>query len=70
MGLVNHHNKVPELQRKYQAAYRAHTRVWRISPRSSFLYTPFLAVMWGTTAFSMYAMTRKVCGYNTWFGKD
>lgn len=29
-GFVNAQNKVPEHQRTYQAAYRAHTRIWRI----------------------------------------
>ncbi|CAN8095789.1 unnamed protein product [Discula destructiva] len=67
---VNAPNKVPEYQRKYQTAYRAHTRIWRIHPRSSFLYLPFVTVMWATTAATMYGMGRKVLGHNTWFGKD
>lgn len=29
-GFVNAPNKVPEHQRNYQAAYRSHTRIWRI----------------------------------------
>lgn len=29
-GFVNAPNKVPEHQRTYQAAYRGHTRIWRI----------------------------------------
>lgn len=29
-GFVNAANKVPEHQRTYQAAYKAHTRIWRI----------------------------------------
>ena len=29
-SLVNAKNKVPEHQRVYQAAYRAHTRIWKI----------------------------------------
>lgn len=29
-GFINAPNKVPEHQRAYQAAYRAHTRIWRI----------------------------------------
>ena len=29
-SLVNAPNKVPEHQRAYQAAYRAHTRIWKI----------------------------------------
>ncbi|KAK1829698.1 hypothetical protein QBC39DRAFT_356246 [Podospora conica] len=70
MALVNAPNKVPEHQRVYQAAYRAHTRIWKISPRSNIMYTPYLIVMWGTFGASMYAMGRKVLGYNTWFGKN
>ncbi|KAK2602607.1 hypothetical protein N8I77_009125 [Diaporthe amygdali] len=34
-GFVNAPNKVPEHQRAYQAAYRAHTRVWRITGRKA-----------------------------------
>jgi len=30
LSLVNAPNKVPEHQRVYQAAYRAHTRIWKI----------------------------------------
>lgn len=69
-GFVNAPNKVPQHQRTYQAAYRAHTRIWRISPRSSFMYLPFVWVMWGSTAALTYAMGRKIAGHNTWFGKD
>ncbi|KAJ4425292.1 hypothetical protein N0V82_000102 [Gnomoniopsis sp. IMI 355080] len=68
-GFINAPNKVPEYQRTYQAAYRSHQRIWRIHPRSTILYVPFVTVMWATTAASMYAMGRKVAGYNTWFGK-
>ncbi|PSS02465.1 hypothetical protein BD289DRAFT_478841 [Coniella lustricola] len=69
-GFVNAPNKVPEHQRNYQAAYRNHTRIWRIHPRSTVLYVPFVVLMWGTTAATTYAMGRKVLGYNTWFGKN
>ncbi|KAH7309443.1 hypothetical protein B0I35DRAFT_439977 [Stachybotrys elegans] len=48
MGLVDAKNKVPEYQRFYQQAYKAHTRVWQINPRSRFLVTPFTFVMWAT----------------------
>ena len=34
-SFVNAQNKVPELQRTYQAAYRAHTRVFQIVSRPS-----------------------------------
>ncbi|KAK1760935.1 hypothetical protein QBC47DRAFT_368645 [Echria macrotheca] len=70
MGLVNAPNKVPEHQRVYQAAYRAHTRIWKISPRSNVLMTPYLILMWGTFGASMYGMGRKVLGYNSFFGKN
>ncbi|KAK7709258.1 hypothetical protein SLS63_013263 [Diaporthe eres] len=69
-GFVNAQNKVPEHQRTYQAAYRAHTRIWRINPRSTVLYVPFVWIMWGTTGAMMYAMGRKVMGHNSWFGKN
>ncbi|KAK0635679.1 hypothetical protein B0T17DRAFT_482277 [Bombardia bombarda] len=69
-SLVNAKNNVPEKQRIYQAAYRNHTRIWKISPRSSMMLVPFNVLMWGTFGASMYAMGRKVLGYNTWFGKD
>lgn len=29
-SLVNAKNRVPELQRFYQQAYKAHTRLWKI----------------------------------------
>jgi hypothetical protein len=70
MGLVNAKNKVPEHQRVYQAAYRNHTRLWKISPRSNIMLTPYLVLMWGTFGACMYGMGRKVLGYNTWFSKD
>ncbi|KAJ9142777.1 hypothetical protein NKR23_g7061 [Pleurostoma richardsiae] len=69
-GLVNAPNRVPEHQRTYQHAYRAHTRIWRINPRSSILYVPFVITLWGTCGLSLYAMGRKVAGYNTWFSKE
>ncbi|GKT48858.1 uncharacterized protein ColSpa_09039 [Colletotrichum spaethianum] len=30
MGLVDAKNKVPELQKFYQTAYKEHTRLWKI----------------------------------------
>lgn len=70
MAFVNAPNKVPEHQRVYQAAYKAHTRIWRIAPRSTAMYTPFTIVMWGTCGACLYGMGRKVLGYNSFFGKD
>ncbi|KAB5575911.1 hypothetical protein GE09DRAFT_1215650 [Coniochaeta sp. 2T2.1] len=69
-GLVNARNTVPERQRFYQQAYRGHQRIWKINPRTPYLYTPFVILLWGSTAATMYAMGRKVLGHNTWFGKD
>ncbi|KAK0739669.1 hypothetical protein B0T21DRAFT_284217, partial [Apiosordaria backusii] len=68
--LIDAPNKVPHQQRVYQAAYRAHTRIWRISPRSNIMLTPYFALMWGTFGACMYGMGRQVCGYKTWFGKN
>ncbi|GAW16799.1 hypothetical protein EKO27_g8813 [Xylaria grammica] len=69
MGLVDAPNKVPEHQRFYQQAYKQHTRLWQINPRSSKLMVPYTILLWGTLGASMYMMGRKVFGYNTWFGK-
>ncbi|KAH6626853.1 hypothetical protein B0J18DRAFT_425839 [Chaetomium sp. MPI-SDFR-AT-0129] len=67
MGLVNRPNKVPQFQRQYQAAYRAHTRLWMINPRSKYLWYPYQLILWGGFAASMYGMGRKIYGKNTWF---
>ncbi|CCC10689.1 unnamed protein product [Sordaria macrospora k-hell] len=69
-GLVNAKNRVPEKQRFYQQAYKNHTRLWKIGPRSGIIMTSFNIAMWGTFGASMYAMSRKVLGYNTWFSED
>ncbi|KFA64729.1 hypothetical protein S40285_05287 [Stachybotrys chlorohalonatus IBT 40285] len=70
MGLVDAKNKVPEYQRFYQQAYKAHTRLWRIHPRSRILMTPYTILLWGTFGATLYAAGRKIAGHNTWFGKD
>ncbi|KAL2139615.1 hypothetical protein VTI28DRAFT_4924 [Corynascus sepedonium] len=67
MGLVNAPNKVHEHQKVYQKAYNAHTRIWRIHPRSAVMLTPYNILLWGTTAATMYAMGRRLFGKNTWF---
>ncbi|KAL2135357.1 hypothetical protein VTI74DRAFT_8883 [Chaetomium olivicolor] len=67
MGLINAPNKVHEQQRVYQQAYKAHQRIWRISPRSAMMLTPYNILLWGTTAATFYAMGRKIFGKNTWF---
>ncbi|KAF7547719.1 hypothetical protein G7046_g8923 [Stylonectria norvegica] len=70
MGLVDAKNPVPQNQRFYQQAYKAHTRVWLINPRSRWYMTPYLFVLWGTFGATIYCAGRKVLGHNTWFGKD
>ncbi|KAH8174287.1 cytochrome c oxidase subunit VII domain-containing protein [Sarocladium implicatum] len=67
MGLVDAKNPVPERQRAYQAAYKAHTRLWKIGPRSQWYMMPFQVVLWGTVAATMYSGGRKVLGHNTWW---
>ncbi|KAI0909455.1 hypothetical protein F4823DRAFT_428078 [Ustulina deusta] len=69
MGLVDAPNKVPQYQRFYQQAYKQHTRLWQINPRSPKLMVPYTVLLWGTLGASLYMMGRKVFGYNTWFGK-
>jgi len=67
MALMDSQNKVHQYQKQYQKAYKAHTRIWRINPRSGMMLTPFTIVLWGTTAATMYAMGRRIFGHNTWF---
>ncbi|KAL2263009.1 hypothetical protein VTK26DRAFT_8601 [Humicola hyalothermophila] len=67
MGFVDAKNKVPEYQRMYQQAYKNHTRLWKIGPRSSLLLTPYHILLWGTSAATLYAMGRRIWGKNTWF---
>ncbi|KAK1240657.1 hypothetical protein MKX07_004685 [Trichoderma sp. CBMAI-0711] len=69
-SLIDAKNKVPEYQRFYQAAYKAHTRLWKIHPRSRWYMGPYLVALWGGFGASIYAASRKVAGHNTWFGKD
>ncbi|KAF4121792.1 cytochrome c oxidase subunit 7 [Geosmithia morbida] len=66
-SLINAKNNVPYHQRAYQAAYKAHTRLWMINSRSRFYIVPYTALIWGTFAATMYAGCRKVLGKNTWF---
>ncbi|EXF76838.1 hypothetical protein CFIO01_09445 [Colletotrichum fioriniae PJ7] len=71
MGIVDAKNKVPDLQKFYQAAYKDHTRVWKINPRSRWYMIPYVTLLWGSLgAASFYGMGRKVLGYNTYFGKE
>ncbi|KAK2072291.1 hypothetical protein P8C59_006653 [Phyllachora maydis] len=69
-GLMTRKNKVPEHQKFYQTAYRNHERVWKINPRSRYLLTPYLILLWGTTGCTIWMMGRTVMGRKTWFGKD
>ncbi|KAI2643275.1 hypothetical protein GGS21DRAFT_495569 [Xylaria nigripes] len=69
MGLVDAPNKVSQHQRFYQQAYKQHTRIWQINPRSPMLLIPYQVLLWGTFGASIYMLGRKAFGYNTWFGK-
>ncbi|KAK4241101.1 hypothetical protein C8A03DRAFT_30705 [Achaetomium macrosporum] len=60
-------NKVPEHQRVYQAAYKAHERIWRINPRSRMYLVPYNILLWGTTAATFWAVGRRIFGKSTWF---
>jgi hypothetical protein len=68
MPLVDAKNPVPQYQRYYQNAYKNHTRLWKIGPRSRMLMTPYLILLWGTLGASFYGAGRKVLGYNSYFG--
>ncbi|KAG6124705.1 hypothetical protein E4U38_008271 [Claviceps purpurea] len=68
--LIDAKNKVPEQQRYYQQAYKAHTRIWMIGSRSRWYMTPYLVMLWGGFGAALYAAGRKVTGHNTWFGKN
>ncbi|KXH47019.1 hypothetical protein CSIM01_09348 [Colletotrichum simmondsii] len=48
MGIVDAKNKVPDLQKFYQAAYKDHTRVWKINPRSRWYMIPYVTLLWGS----------------------
>ncbi|KAG5952373.1 hypothetical protein E4U57_006176 [Claviceps arundinis] len=70
VSLIDAKNKVPEQQRYYQQAYKAHTRIWMIGSRSRWYMTPYLVMLWGGFGAALYAAGRKVTGHNTWFGKN
>ncbi|KAI5458396.1 hypothetical protein BGZ63DRAFT_426800 [Mariannaea sp. PMI_226] len=73
MGLINAKNPVPEHQRFYQNAYRAHTRLWKIPRLDDSLRRPPLGLLrWQVTIplAGFYGATRKVLGYKTYFGKE
>jgi len=70
MAFINAKNKVPEHQRMYQKAYRQHTRIWKIHPRSSMLIVPYTILLWGSVGAATYAVGRKIMGHNTWFGDN
>ncbi|KFH43256.1 hypothetical protein ACRE_059740 [Hapsidospora chrysogenum ATCC 11550] len=69
-SMINAKNKVPYYQRFYQQAYKVHTRLWMINPRSRYLLTPYLVLLWGSFGATLYASGRKVMGYNHWFGSS
>ncbi|KAF6813427.1 hypothetical protein CMUS01_05540 [Colletotrichum musicola] len=66
MGLVDAKNKVPELQKFYQAAYKEHTRLWKINPRSRLYMVPYTIVLWGALGVSFWGGARKVAGFNSY----
>ncbi|RDA89917.1 hypothetical protein CP533_6212 [Ophiocordyceps camponoti-saundersi (nom. inval.)] len=70
MGMIDKKNTVPDHQRFYQRAYKQHVRLWLINPRSRYYMVPYLIMLWGGFGATLYAAGRKVCGYNTWFGKN
>ncbi|KAK9774243.1 hypothetical protein SCAR479_09107 [Seiridium cardinale] len=39
-------------------------------PRTNYMFLPYKVLLWGSLGSSLYMMGRKVCGYNTWFGKE
>ncbi|KAI1112606.1 hypothetical protein F5Y14DRAFT_452859 [Nemania sp. NC0429] len=69
MGFYNNPNRVPQYQRMYQQAYKQHTRLWQIHPRSNILMIPYQILLWGTFGSTLYMLSRKALGYNTWFGE-
>ncbi|KAH0441620.1 hypothetical protein CcaCcLH18_01880 [Colletotrichum camelliae] len=69
-SLVNAKNKVPELQKFYQTAYKEHNRIWKINPRSRVYMIPYTVALWGTVGLTLYGGVRKVLGYNSYFGKN
>ncbi|KAJ1329150.1 Cytochrome c oxidase subunit VII [Microdochium nivale] len=70
MALVNAANRVPEHQRNYQHQYKQHVRLWKMGPRANLMMIPYQILLWGSFGSSMYMMSRKIAGYNTWFGKN
>jgi len=70
MGLIDAKNPVPERQRIYQAAYKAHTRLYHIPRGSRWYMVPYLVTLWGTFGATLYMAGRKIGGHNTWFAKN
>ncbi|KAI0396181.1 hypothetical protein F5Y17DRAFT_456310 [Xylariaceae sp. FL0594] len=70
MSFYDPPNRVPEHQRFYQQAYKNHTRLWMINPRSRYMLVPYQILVWGTFGASLWMMGRKVMGHNTWWGKE
>ncbi|KAI0016716.1 hypothetical protein F4780DRAFT_782952 [Xylariomycetidae sp. FL0641] len=68
--LVNAPNKVPKYQKEYQQAYKQHTRLWRIHPRSPYLLVPYNIALWGCFGTTLWMLGRKAMGHNTMWGKD
>ncbi|RYC57466.1 hypothetical protein CHU98_g8734 [Xylaria longipes] len=53
MGMLDAPNKVPEHQRFYQQAYKQHTRIWQINPRSPKILVPYQILLFGTLGGSL-----------------
>ncbi|KAI0201000.1 hypothetical protein F4808DRAFT_426181 [Astrocystis sublimbata] len=68
MAMLDAPNKVPQHQRFYQQAYKQHTRLWQINPRSPKILIPYQIMLWGSLGASLYMMGRKIAGYNSAFG--
>ncbi|KAI0003622.1 hypothetical protein F4779DRAFT_621721 [Xylariaceae sp. FL0662B] len=66
--LMNAPNKVPQHQRFYQNAYKQHTRLWRINPRSNMLLIPYNIMLWSCVSATLWGLGRKTLGYNSFWG--
>ncbi|KAF2155780.1 hypothetical protein K461DRAFT_274801 [Myriangium duriaei CBS 260.36] len=62
---LNRRNNVPA----WQALHQQHdgVRQWNKGPRAKAMLYPYYAILIGTSAGSMYMMTRMVFGHKTWF---
>ncbi|PMD21237.1 hypothetical protein NA56DRAFT_679441 [Hyaloscypha hepaticicola] len=68
-GFINRENRVPYYQRLFQDGQRHAVRQWNQTSKSRILLRPYLVLLFGSFAGSMYMMGRLVLGHKTWFGK-